>query len=395
MIKTLKRRFILISMSALIILIIAIFISINMFMENKTLEQVDSYLTHVIQLERRELPPPQVINHPPLEPQIEGFACYVDLNKNIINTIFNDNNLDEEELESYIDLALQNNVKNGKLGNYHYRYKILQNGYFIVFADSSLQIGILNQLLKISYLISLISLVVLFFIILFLSNYIVKPVKESFEKQKRFISDSSHELKTPLSIMVANLDILENEIPDNKRIVTIKNNALMMNDLIHSLLVLTRTEKAVVAFEEFDLSELVEMVSLSLEALAFEHENTIRTDIQKSIKYKGNVSEIETLLVAIIDNSIKYSWKETEVSIRLYSKGNSVIIEVYNEGIGIKNENKMKIFDKFYREDDSRNKDIKGYGIGLSIVKNIVDNHKGKIVVETEENKYTLFKIIL
>lgn len=267
----------------------------------------------------------------------------------------------------------------------------------VVIIDISSNMSLMRSLITISIIIIIFSILFVIVFTHFLSRWAIRPVKIAFENQQRFISDASHELKTPLTVISANADVLESEIGDNKWLDNIKTQSTVMNELVHDLLDLAKLDETSDDMEitEFDLSSIVLSKSLEFECTAFESGKTFEQNITDNLIYKGNEEAIKHLVSILIDNAIKHSNANGIVRVTLTTDGNRKIFQVYNTGNGIKNEEKDKIFNRFYRSDRSRSRETGGYGLGLSIAKSIVDAHNGSISVDGEENKWISFTVIL
>lgn len=267
----------------------------------------------------------------------------------------------------------------------------------VILIDLSSDLNFLVSLFKFSVIITVSSLIFVFIFSYYLSRWAIKPVKTALDNQRRFISDASHELKTPLAVISANADVLETEIGENKWLSNIKGQSEIMSDLVFDLLDLAKMDETheEMIFTEFDLSSVVLSKSLEFECTAFECGKTFEQNITEGIKYKGNEESIKHLVTILIDNAIKHSDENGIVRVTLTASGNKKIFQVYNTGNGIKNSEKDKIFNRFYRSDESRSKVTGGYGLGLSIAKAIVEAHKGSITVDGEENKWVSFTAVL
>lgn len=227
-----------------------------------------------------------------------------------------------------------------------------------------------------------------------LTNWITRPVEESFGREKRFLADASHELKTPIAVIMASADAYEND-KDKKWINNIKSESDRMNKLVKDLLDLAKLEnnKEMVLNEE-NISKIVESSVLTFESLFYDRDIKLKYDIKDNLKCKCNQDSIKELISILIDNAIKYSDKKGNVKINLYKDNNDIILEVINKGVAIKEEDKEKIFDRFYKVDSSRNRKSNNYGLGLSIAKKIVELHNGKIEANSKDG-YTTFKVAL
>lgn len=267
----------------------------------------------------------------------------------------------------------------------------------VILIDLSSDLNFLVSLFELSIRITVISLVFVFIFSYYLSRWAIKPVKTALDNQRRFISDASHELKTPLTVISANADVLEAEIGENRWLSNIKSQSAVMSELVFDLLDLAKMDETheEMVLSEFDLSSTVLSKALEFECTAFESGKTFEQNITEGIKYKGNEDSIKHLVTILIDNAIKHSDENGIIRVTLTTSGNKRIFQVYNTGNGIKNSEKDKIFNRFYRSDESRSKVTGGYGLGLSIAKAIVDAHKGTITVDGEENKWISFTVVL
>jgi signal transduction histidine kinase len=395
MIKTMRHKFIAIATGAMLILLIVIFATINIYMKQLTLSQADDFLQNVLEHDGEvEKATPQIKLTDTL-PMVDGFSFLVSSDGEIQKFIHRDGGISNKNVEQLLSKIEIPSYLKGDVENYRYSIKVTNDGYLVVMVDTSLQNSMLEKLVKISCVTGIASFGIIFILIIILSKYVTKPVEVAFDKQKRFIADSSHELKTPLSIIAVNLDMLEMEIGKSSRTIAISEGIKRMSKLIHELLLLARTEQKNRDFISFNLSEVMESTILPLEVVAYEEGNEIETRIEENIMFKGDEEGFRKMIAALMENAIKYSRKDSVIKASLYTKGDYKIIEIFNEGIGVTKEQKEKLFDKFYRVDDSRQRETGGYGIGLSIVKSIVDMHKGKIYVESVPNEHIVFKITL
>ena len=255
----------------------------------------------------------------------------------------------------------------------------------------------LDRLIKTTILIGSVSFILLSVLVVFLSRKSIEPVQKAFEKQKQFISDASHELKTPLTIISANADVLAGEIGDNKWLNYIQSQAYRMSLLVNDLLNLTRLENnsADMTFSEFNLSQAVLNTALPFECQAFEAHKIFNVDVEKNITIVASERHCKQLFAIFIDNAIKHSDENGEIKVSLKKSGDKKIFSVYNTGSGIRDDEKEKIFERFYRSDDSRSRSTGGYGLGLAIAKSIIDYHKFKLSVENIQGKYIKFIITM
>lgn len=241
-----------------------------------------------------------------------------------------------------------------------------------------------------------ISVIAIYIVSKKVSEIIVKPVSDTFEKQKQFISDASHELKTPLAVIEANADVLENEMGNNKWLTYIQNETESMDKLINELLLLAKIENVdnIKNYERFNLSTQIETSALMFESMAYEKQVGIKTNIQSDIYINGYKQDFEHIVSTLVDNAIKHSETDKDVEVELLKEKNNIVLKVKNYGEAIPKEQKDKIFERFYRVDKSRNRSEKRYGLGLAIAKSIVEKYNGKIHVECNDG-ITSFIVML
>ncbi len=328
----------------------------------------------------------------------ESFAVKIGTNGSVEITINQSKDVDKKLLIEYANQAFSSGNDDGYIGNYAYLIKEKVYGVIVVFIDVSTIMQQNNSLFINTLIIGGFSVILFFLLALCLSFWLVHPVKVTFDKQKLFISNASHELKTPIAVINANADVLKAEIGDNKWLAYIKNDSERLNELVNELLSLARLEDKSghkLVFGEFNLSELVLQTALPFESRMFELGKKYETNIQPDIKYRGDKSSIKHILTILIDNAIKYSDENGEISVKLYTRSGKKIIEVYNTGIGIPSDKLDKVFERFYRVDEVRNGESGGYGLGLSIASEIVKRHKGSISVQSEYGKWAEFIVTL
>lgn len=252
--------------------------------------------------------------------------------------------------------------------------------------------GFLNNLTS-SLILLVIIFVILYFIVKIISEWIVRPTEEAFKKQKDFIADASHELKTPLSVIIASSDALAKNPQETKWIKNIQEESSRMNSLISKLLDLASTEKTNKEFQtRGNLSKTVELTALTFEGRAIEKNCHIHIDIESNITFIYNEDDIKQLVEILLDNAIKHSFTNKEIQLSLKKSG-AIIMTVMNEGESILPGDEEKIFERFYRTDKVRDTKEKRYGLGLAIAKNITENHSGKISAKSDNEK-TIFEVV-
>ena len=303
----------------------------------------------------------------------------------------------EEVAQQYIDKILDSNATCGMVNNYQFCTEKKPNGTLLVLTDKSAEMNMMKKLKRITVIVGSISVVILSALGYFLSGLIVKPISVAFDKQKQFISDASHELKTPLTVISANADVLAGEIGENRWLTYIRDQTDRMNVLVNDLLNLTRLENRSNEFiqAEFDLSKAITNTALPFECQAFETNKNFELDIDDGIRTTGSEQHIKQMAAIFIDNALKYSSDGGTVRVSLKTENGKPVLSVYNTGKGVKDSEKDKIFERFYRSDASRNRATGGYGLGLAIAKSIIDKHKFKVSVDNIEGKSICFIVTM
>lgn len=307
---------------------------------------------------------------------------------------FDDSGYSKEVLISIAKKIISAKKKEGILNHFIYNISDADNGQMISFMDYSIWERQQKQMLIYSVIIGLGGMIILFISSVLLTGWLIKPVITAFERQKQFISDAGHELKTPLTVMKAGLDMLESQCENNKYFGYIKEENNRMTELVYDLLSLSSLDDAEnkINFEKIDLSRIIEGTCLPFECLAFEKGLHLELQIQDEITISGNQKQISQLIEVLLDNAIKHTFANGTVIVQLKKSKGKAILLVKNEGEPIPESERTKIFDRFYRVDKSRNRMEGRYGLGLAIAGSIARIHKSKISVDCKEN-WTIFSV--
>ena len=281
----------------------------------------------------------------------------------------------------------------------NFRYaKISLNGYNAVMClDVYNGLSSANYFLIVSLSASFIGWITVFIIVLAFSKRIIAPVSKSYERQKRFISDAGHEIKTPLAIIEADIGVMEINDGENEWLDDIKTQvrrlARLTNDLIH----LSKLDegKDSLKFIDFSVSDLAKETVTSFTGLATVNNKKLEANIQPNLTLNGDTESIRELLTILLDNAIKYSTGDGNISIEVKKKNGHIVIEASNSAKNLTKENAEHLFDRFYRADESRNSETGGHGIGLSMAKAIVEAHKGKISAEVTDDGELKIKAVI
>lgn len=311
--------------------------------------------------------------------------------KDVIN--HSSDELSNEEIKTIANKILKQDPVTEYIGNLYwtsYSYHYHEGESLVIIKNNETQNNLLN-LLKVSLVIEMILEIIIFLISKIITNWIVKPVQDSFERQKQFIADASHELKTPLAVIMASSEELEQNPSERKWIQNIEYESNRMNSLITDLLELASSEEKKKVFEIGDLSKIVELSVLAFEGIAYEKNLKLTYEIEDSIKMKMDENSMKQLVEILLDNALKHAKSSVIVKLK---QTNELELMVQNDGLPIPKGQEQKIFERFYRVDESRSRKENRYGLGLAIAKNIVENHQGKIEAYSN-NEITIFKVIL
>lgn len=286
-----------------------------------------------------------------------------------------------EQLESLAKGIIKEEKIGGTENNLAF-YKTEKDGYILVaFMDNTVVNESAMTLFRYTLIFGGVALVVFFFLSVFLARKIVNPLEENYQKQKQFISDAGHELKTPVSVVSANAELLSREIGDNQWLQNIQYENERMGILVGQLLQLARTENITLQMEPIDFSRLVAGEALPFESVAYEKGLMFQSDIAENIGVFGNETQLKQIVAILLDNAIRHSQEQGEVYLSLIKEHGMASLSVINRGEEIPAEQRAKLFERFYRVDSARNSEDKHYGLGLAIAKAIATAHKGHIEV--------------
>lgn len=304
--------------------------------------------------------------------------------------------VDEEEAVVYAQIVSASGRSSGFWGNYRYLLCEDEQGSLIIFLDCGRSLSSFRTTLLTSVLLALLGLLAVLVLLLILSKRIVRPVAESYEKQKQFITDAGHELKTPMTIISADADLAEMECGENQWISDIRRQAQRLTDLTNDLIYLSRMEEEQPKLQriDFPLSDVTEEMAQSFQALAKSQEKEFTLHIQPMISFTGDEKAIRQLLSILLDNALKYSPAGGQLKLVLEKQGRTIVLLVSNTSAQPIEQDKLPhLFDRFYRTDQSRSSQTGGYGLGLSIARSIVLAHKGKIRAESADGRTLTFMI--
>ena len=299
--------------------------------------------------------------------------------------------VDMADAVEYAQDALESGKERGFIDDYRWRKANTEDGALLLFLDCGRNLDTFRSFLLTSIAVSALGLLAVFLLILAFSGRVVRPVAESYEKQKRFITDAGHEIKTPLAIIEADADVLEMELDgESEWLSDIRLQTRRLTDLTNDLVYLSRMEERADAapFVDFPLSDIVDETAQSFHSRAMQKRQTFTGEIERNLTLHGDEKAIRQLVSILLDNAVKYAPEDGVIRLRLARQGKHAALSVWNTtATPIPRESLDKLFDRFYRTDPSRSSETGGHGIGLSIAKAIVGAHRGKITAETDDGQ--------
>lgn len=406
MIPKLKRKFVLINMSLVSVVLIIVFVCIGLFSYEEVKQESFFAMEKAIGRQMDMDPPKMEIGKKidnRREPFIPTFSVLVDENQGILSISKENVNVTDEFVEEVTQAVLDADEEIGVFWDSQLRYlvRVTPEGKKIAFADMNREIERMTNLLTTMSLVGLGALGAFFLVSLYLAKWALKPVDEAWEKQKRFVADASHELKTPLTVILANTGILlshkEETIKDQAKWVEYTQaEANRMKKLVDDLLFLAKydSEHKPQLQSEINLSDVLWGTVLPFESLAFESGVEIDTEIASDLSIPGNEGQLRQLGVILMDNACKYAGEGGRVKVSLSKQTEGILLKINNTGTPISQEHLAHIFDRFYRAESARTRETGGYGLGLSIANTIVETHNGKITATSNEKEGTTFQVL-
>ena len=406
MISKIKQKFIALSMVSLTILLIVLISGMNIISYNDLVKDADFILDILSQNQgnfpefRDDKPAPMPNHMSPEVPHESRFFSVIYTRSGDLVQVDTGKiaSVDYTEAVSYAHKALNQRKDLGFIGDFRYRITMNNNEIQLIFLDCGRNLSSFKVFLSASIGMSIIGLVAVFLIITYFAERIIRPIAESYDKQRRFITDAGHEMRTPLTIIKTNAELIEMEIGDNESLLDIKNQANRLTALTNDLIKLSKMEESEGKIEKtvFPLSDIITETLAAFESLVHSQKKEIRQYIQPMISFVGNPQSIEQLISILMDNAIKYSPPLSVIKVVAKKEGKNVTMEISNTTAQeIDKEELQNIFDRFYRMDSSRNSENGGYGIGLSIAKAIVSAHSGKISAYANDSHTFVINVTL
>ncbi len=321
--------------------------------------------------------------------QTRFFTVSYDVTGNVIAYNLDRIALDEARAGELAETVYDSHKTKGFLSGYRYAVDADESITLLVFLNVQRELSTFQSFLYSSLLISLIGIVAVFVLIMLLSERIVRPIAQSYEKQKRFITDAGHELKTPITIINADVDVLEMENESSEWLSDIRTQATRLSALTNELIYLSRMEEDTprVQMTAFPLSDVAEKIASSFAAVAKATDKQLSIEIQPMLSIKGDQKSIEKLISILLDNALKYTPGGGSIRFRLQKVTNRIQLVVFNSTDNVKKGNCDHYFDRFYRADSSRNSEQGGFGLGLAVARAVAEAHKGKIRAFSEDGE--------
>ena len=346
-------------------------------------------------------PPDEGMPHMPGQVGFPYFTIHLDPVGKIVDTRQGQFDLSEEELEKIAALAMEADEDRGYLAEYKLRYfrTAEPSGFRLLFADDSVREEMAAKQIRSNILVGLLLMPVFFLFSRTISSFIVRPVRRAWDQQTQFVADASHELKTPLTVILSNTDMILSDCGEEdkdlrRRADYIREEAARMRGLVMELLSLARSDAAPIkadALSLIDLSAAAETAALSFEAVAYENGLELSSQIEEAIHVPGSEKEAAQLLSILLDNALKYSLPGGQISVSLSTeRGKYALLTVRNPSETLDAEQLRRLFDRFYRVDQARSL-RPGYGLGLSVAQRLVSGWNGKIWAEHSGGQTTFF----
>ena len=399
MFKSLRRKFVTTAVGSVAVVIAILAIALNFINFNKLEERIDTTLLDasrsqaLIKIFAEDGDDLVITKNSSSATEYNGFSiAKVDNNGRIIKAYRDDSLIaDQDDLQSKVIEALEKGKTSGFIGSYRFLKVETNVGNLILFLNCQRELDSYESFVKNSVLISIGVILSVLVLIILVSKRVIAPIQETYLKQKQFITGASHELKTPLAIISSNADVLEMMNGDSKWTQNIHNQVDRLTSLVNSLVVFSRMEeKDTVERSRFDLTSALESRIEDFDELANFQKKNIVTDVDSNLYYFGEEASIVQLMDILLENAIKYAPEDSSISVSLKKNRKYAILKVSNKA-EVKKGDLSKVFERFYRLDESRNSAIKGYGIGLSMAQLIAEKHKETIRAYAPEDG--IFKI--
>lgn len=410
MLKKMRRRFVFAAMSAIIAVMAGLVLCINYWNYSVTIERMNHTISELMEEERmgvkRSVPDGK--NKPRAEffggpsPEAPYMMRYFSVHIGPDGTIAGMSrdfisSISEQEAAKYAAAALEKGKLSGFCKEYRFVAEKDADGIHLFFLNVSKEQQFMKILLFISCLVALISILIIFILVVLFSGRAIRPYMENMERQKKFITDASHEIKTPLTSIAASAEALLMEDGANEWVANIKSQTNKLSKLVADLVTLSRLDEETPFFEKsrFSFSEAAWEVAEPFRSLSRAKKKSFSCQIEEELDFYGDKASVQQMISILLDNALKYSPDHGEILLNVYKKHRHIIAEVWNDCDSLELADPNRLFDRFYRPDPSRASKTGGYGIGLSIAKAIAEAHNGQISVKFRKEEGIRFRIVL
>lgn len=416
MLKKMRWHFILAAMLAVFIMIVAVLAGINVWNYHTTAERADQRIQEIYGFESGKVPgmenseenasqpvPPDIFNRPddhdPEAPYTTRFFIVrLDEEGNVtdVSTDFIAS-VTQTEAEEFARKVLNEKRQVGYYKNYRFQILAKKNDNIVIFLNTTMELRSVRNVLLISCLVGVVCFLVVFLLVILLSKRAMKPYIRNIERQKRFITDASHEIKTPLTSIATSVDVIEMEYGEDEWTRNIHKQTSKMSRMVADLVTLSRLDEENPFLErtEFSLSDAVWEVAEPFASLAKAQGKKYSQRIEENLTLCGNPDATRQMISVLLDNAMKYSDENGTIRLDVYKVHGKTKIEVFNTCVLEETQNLSRLFDRFYRPDNSRSRKTGGSGIGLSIAQAVAEAYGGKIKVSSKDGKSIMFQVTI
>lgn len=416
MLKKMRWRFILAAMLAVFIMLVTVLAGINVWNYHTTAERADQRIQEIYGFESGKVPgmenseenasqpvPPDIFNRPddhdPEAPYTTRFFIVrLDEEGNVtdVSTDFIAS-VTQTEAEEFARKVLNEKRQVGYYKNYRFQILAKKNDNIVIFLNTTMELRSVRNVLLISCLVGVVCFLVVFLLVILLSKRAMKPYIRNIERQKRFITDASHEIKTPLTSIATSVDVIEMEYGEDEWTRNIHKQTSKMSRMVADLVTLSRLDEENPFLErtEFSLSDAVWEVAEPFASLAKAKGKKYSQRIEENLTLCGNPDATRQMISVLLDNAMKYSDENGTIRLDVYKVHGKTKIEVFNTCVLEETQNLSRLFDRFYRPDNSRSRKTGGSGIGLSIAQAVAEAYGGKIKVSSKDGKSIMFQVTI
>lgn len=416
MLKKMRWHFILAAMLAVFIMLVAVLAGINVWNYHTTAERADQRIQEIYGFESGKVPgmenseenasqpvPPDIFNRPddhdPEAPYTTRFFIVrLDEEGNVtdVSTDFIAS-VTQTEAEEFARKVLNEKRQVGYYKNYRFQILAKKNDNIVIFLNTTMELRSVRNVLLISCLVGVVCFLVVFLLVILLSKRAMKPYIRNIERQKRFITDASHEIKTPLTSIATSVDVIEMEYGEDEWTRNIHKQTSKMSRMVADLVTLSRLDEENPFLErtEFSLSDAVWEVAEPFASLAKAQGKKYSQRIEENLTLCGNPDATRQMISVLLDNAMKYSDENGTIRLDVYKVHGKTKIEVFNTCVLEETQNLSRLFDRFYRPDNSRSRKTGGSGVGLSIAQAVAEAYGGKIKVSSKDGKSIMFQVTI